>query len=68
MMKSSKIEFIGETTSGDITTVTYTLTFNVNDRNIDQDTLQKLKLYNGKWLFLLPPSAEAAIAGIEARF
>ena len=68
MMKSSKMEIIGETIKGDITIVTYTLGFNVNGRHVAQDTLQKLKLHNGKWLLLLPPSSEATIVGIESSF
>ena len=48
--------------------MTYNLGMTVNGKAITTQVVQKLKLYDGKWLLMLPSTAEASIAAIEARF
>jgi hypothetical protein len=48
--------------------VTYNLKMTVEGTPVSSHVVQTLKSHNGQWLLLLPSTADATIAGIEARF
>lgn len=68
LMQSANINVIGAMVEGDVAVVNYTLSMTIQGQSINQDTLQKFKLHDGKWLALLPPNGEASIAGIRNRY
>jgi len=68
LMKASQFEIVDIVFKKELAYVTYTLTMNMQGKTASKDAVQKLKLHNGNWLLLLPPSGEATIATIVARF
>lgn len=68
IMKSAKLELNEQMPKEDVTLVVYTLSMTINGQNVSQKIVQELKRQNDQWLLLLPPTAEATIARIEASF
>jgi hypothetical protein len=68
MMSTATFEVIGSFVKGDVAYVTYRLGITVSGKPVSSQVVQTLKMQDGKWLLLLPSTAEGAIAGIEARF
>lgn len=68
MMQSSRLDIVDTSLKGDVAYVVYSLTVNIQGRDVSKDVVQKLKKHDGKWMLLLPPTAEATIAGIHAQF
>jgi hypothetical protein len=68
MMSGATFEVVGSFLKDDLAYVTYNLEMTVDGQEINTQVVQKLKLHDGKWLLMLPSTAEASIAGIEARF
>jgi hypothetical protein len=68
LMSGATCEVVGSFLKDDIAYVTYTLGLTVNGKAMNTQVVQKLKLHDGQWLLMLPSTAEASIAGIEARF
>ena len=68
MMSNSTYEIVGSFVKDDVAYITYRLGVTVGGKPISSQVVQTLKVHDGKWLLLLPSTAEGAIAGIEARF
>lgn len=68
MMSTSTYEIVGSFVRDDVAYVTYRLGVTVRGKPISSQIVQTLKVHDGRWLLLLPSTAEGAIAGIEARF
>jgi hypothetical protein len=68
MMATSVYEIVGSTIKDGIAYVTYNLKMTVEGAPVSSHVVQTLKSHNGQWLLLLPSTADATIAGIEARF
>jgi hypothetical protein len=67
-MSSAAFETVGSFLKDDLAYVTYNLKLTVDGKAINTQVVQTLKMHDGKWLLMLPSTAEASIAGIEARF
>ena len=68
MMSDATFEVVGSFLKDGLAYVTYNLEVTVNGKAVSTQVVQKLKLHDGNWLLMLPSTAEASIAGIEARF
>jgi hypothetical protein len=68
MMKAATFEIVGSFLKDDLAYVTYNLGVTVDGTVVTTQVVQKLKLHDGKWLLMLPSTAEASIAAIETRF
>jgi hypothetical protein len=68
MMSTSTFEIVGSYVKDGVAYVTYSLGVTVDGKPISSQVVQTLKEYDGKWLLLLPSTAERAVARIEARF
>jgi hypothetical protein len=68
MMSTSTYKIVGSFVKDKVAYVTYDLAITVKGKGVRSQVVQKLKQHEGKWLLLLPSTAEASIAGIEARF
>ena len=68
MMSKATYEIVGSVLKGDVAYVTYNLGFTMEGKAVSSEVVQTLKMHDGKWLLLLPSTAEASIARIEARF
>jgi len=68
LMKGSEFEIVDIVFKSELAYITYTLTMTMQGQLVSKDAVQKLKLHNGTWLLLLPPSGEATIASIVTRF
>lgn len=68
LMANSEFEIVGTVITDGIAYVTYAMTITLEGRPVSQDVVQKLKPNDGRWMLLLPTSAEATIAGIESRY
>lgn len=68
MMRTSRLDIVDASLKGDVAYVAYSLTVNIQGRDVSKDVVQKLKKHDGKWMLLLLPTAEATIAGINAQF
>jgi hypothetical protein len=68
MMSTSDSEIVGTLVKDGIAYVTYNLKMTVQGNSISTQAVQTLKMHNGKWLLMLPPTADATIAGIDAEF
>jgi hypothetical protein len=68
MMSTSTYEIVGSFMKNDLAYVTYTLGVTVKGQAVSSQVVQTLKMHDGRWLLMLPSTAEATIAGIEARF
>ncbi|MGZ0079070.1 hypothetical protein [Methylomonas sp. YC3] len=68
MMRSSRLDILDTSLKGDVAYVVYSLKVSIQGRDVSKDVVQKLKKHDGKWMLLLPPTAEATIEGIHAEF
>jgi hypothetical protein len=68
MMSTSTYEIVGSFVKDDVAYVTYTLGVTVKGKVVSTQVIQTLKMHDGKWLLMLPSTAEGTIAGIERRF
>jgi hypothetical protein len=68
MMSTASYEIVGSFLKDDLAYITYKLNVTIDGKVIGTQVVQTLKMHDGKWLLMLPSTAEAAIAGIEARF
>ena len=68
MMSNSTYEIVGSFVKDDVAYVTFTLGVTVKGQAVTSQVVQTLKMHDGRWLLMLPSTAEGTIAGIEARF
>jgi hypothetical protein len=68
MMSGATFAVVGSFLKDDLVYVTYNFGVTVNQKAMSSQVVQKLKLHDGKWLLMLPSTAEDSIAEIEARF
>ena len=68
MMSTSTYEIVGSFVKDDVAYVTYTLGVTVKGKVVSTQVIQTLKMHDGRWLLMLPSTAEGTIAGIEKRF
>lgn len=68
MMANSSYEIVGAVLKDGIAYVTYDLRMVVEGSPVSTQVVQTLKLHDGKWLMLLPATADATIVGIESAF
>ena len=68
MMSKSTYDLVGSFIKDGVAYVTYNLKMTVEGVPFTNQVTQTLKMHNGKWLLMLPATADATIAGIEARF
>ena len=67
-MGDSEYEIIGRVQEGEEVVLAYALTVTIKGQRLRQEVVQRLKQHNGVWLLLLPTSADASLAGLEARY
>lgn len=68
MMAKSTHEILGSFVKDGVAHVTYNLTMTFDGRPVNTQVSQMLKMHDGKWMLMLPSTADATMAGIEARF
>ena len=68
IMSAATFEVVGSFVKEDIAYVTYKLNTSINGKAVSMQVVQTLKMRDGKWLLLLPSTAESSIAGIESRY
>jgi hypothetical protein len=68
LMSTSTYEIVGSFIKDEIAYVTYDLAIIVKGKGVRSQVVQTLKQHEGEWLLMLPSTAEASVAGIEARF
>lgn len=68
LMASAKYEIVGSLLKDDVAHVTYNLKMNIDGQVVNTPVVQSLKQHNDTWLLMLPPTSEAAVAGIQAQF
>jgi hypothetical protein len=68
MMSGATYEIVGSFMKDELAYVTYNLKMTAKGKAVSTQVVQTLKMHDGKWLLMLPSTAEGAIAGIESRF
>lgn len=68
VMANASFEVVGEMNRDGIVYITYVVTMSMQGREVSTEVVQKLKQHQGMWLLLLPSTANATIAGIEAKY
>jgi hypothetical protein len=68
MMLTSKYEIIDSSLKDGVASITYKIGVTVNGQPMNTHTVQTLRMHEGKWLLLLPLSAEGTISQIQAKF
>jgi hypothetical protein len=68
LMRAAEFEVVSTSVKNNIAYVVYELTLDIEGREISQDSVQNLMLSGQDWLLLLPTTAEASIANIDAKF
>jgi hypothetical protein len=68
MMATSVYEIVGTIIRDGTAYVTYNLKMTVEGTPVSSQVVQTLQSHNGQWLLLLPSTADATIASIEAAF
>ena len=68
MLAKSSYELVGGFVKDDVAYVTYNLKIRVEGKPVNQQVTQALRAHEGRWLLMLPATADATIAGIEQRF
>jgi hypothetical protein len=68
MASKSTYEIVGSFVKDGVAHVTFNMKTTVEGRSVSMPVVQMAKMHNGTWLLMLPASADATIAGIEAEF
>lgn len=68
LMSSARYEIIGTVRKEGLAYVTYTMSLVLDGRPVSSQVVQTLKLHEGKWMLMLPGSADAAVSKLEARY
>jgi len=68
MMSTSTYEILSSVVKDHVAYVTYRLGVTVGGKPTSSQVIQALKMHEGKWLLLLPSTADRATARIEASF
>ena len=68
LMSNARFEVVGTVHKEGVAYVTYTMSLLLDGRPVSSQVVQTLKLHDGKWMLMLPASAGATVAKIEARY
>ena len=68
LMATAKYEVVDSSLEDGIASVTYKFDVTADGQPVSSQTVQTLKLHEGKWLLLLPSTAEGTINQIQAKF
>jgi hypothetical protein len=68
MMSQVTGDIVGGFIEDNVAHVTYNLNVNVEGSVVKTQIVQTLKMHEGKWLLMLPSTADATIVGIDARY
>jgi len=68
LMSTCKFEIVGTIIKDGTAHVTYNFTMTVEGRPVTTPVVQMLRQHEGRWLLMLPPTADATIARIESRY
>jgi hypothetical protein len=68
LISTARYEIVGTVHKDGLAYVTYMLTIVVDGKSVSSQVVQTLKPHDDQWLLMLPASAGAAVAKIEARY
>ena len=68
MLEKSDFKIINISEKSNVAYVVYILNIYANEQKASTEIVQKLKIFEDKWLLLLSAEADATIAGINAKY